>query len=385
MKILVTAPPRTGKSTLIRNVVELLNGTGVKICHGVLSTEKLDPTGSTRIGFTALLSDGRAEEFMIKTEGNRSSNLNKEVDSGADVSTEMRTYSRAVMVGPYQVLVNVIDEFVVPKLKHARDEGKKEESLIYIDEIGRAQALSPIFLATVGDIISSCAQCVLASIVHEDEDWSLPFKEDGCVWLIEVTVANRSYLPRILEAMIGNAHLYNTLPACGQQFLKDIFFELLRLEMFHAAKKLFSNTIRYIIEGRITSIDQRSDIASASEDCVFKVLGDTSQHEVRAARSRCPEADSDVLMGWWLPARRPQAATVGAVSAASEQVPNVQQHSLGQQALSLSLLSSLRCDCPLSRGTTPFEGQPQICSHVLAALIWSRMMYVAREEHIIAS
>jgi nucleoside-triphosphatase THEP1 len=340
MKILVTAPPKTGKSTLICRVIEALQKSGTKDCRGVLSTEKLDCTGITREGFTAVLSDGRSKEFMIK-------------ENHESVGHPCPESKMVAMIGTYQVKVDIIEEFVVPFLKKSEEEGNNtEDGLIYIDEIGRAQAFSSEFLATVGDIFLHSTQCVLASIVFEDEAWSQSFKAYEFVWLVEVTEENRSFLPCILEAMYTHDHLFKQLSEDGQKLVKTIFFELLELKMFNAAKKLFSNAIKYILEGKIVvqGVKTQQESGADDGDCemrCFVVKGDTNTHEVHVKENKCDREQNG-----------------------SSAPPHDFLTRTGQaNSVILCCMDRFSCDCPLFNGTAPFSGRQQVCSHIVAICI----------------
>ena len=325
MKILITAPPKTGKSTLIRHAIDALIKSGVKYCQGVLSAEKLDSAG-TRVGFTAVLGDGRSEDFMIK-----------EIygSNGANSSRNTKT------LGPYQVQIKVIEEFVVPYLKKCCAESNTDDCLIYIDEIGRAQAFSSEFLAAVDEIFLHSTQCVLASIVYEDESWSQSFKAYDSVWLVEVTEENRNFLPRILESMFSNDHLFKILSANRQKLVKSFFFELLNLTMFTAAKKLFSNVIKYILDEKIQEV-LRSEGGGRAKRC-FEVEGDTSRHGVEDHGAVRGGGDS----------------THPSASSSSQQASSTSSV--------LLLMERYSCDCPLFNSLAPFAGQDrQVCSHILA-------------------
>ena len=384
MKIIVTAPPKTGKSTLIRHVVTSLKTSGVLNCQGVLSEEKLDSTGTHRVGFTALLSNGTEALFMTK----ESCNTSQPPETAAD----------KVLVGPYVVHLNVIDKFVVPILNTSYVEGTAEKNLIYIDEIGRAQAFSGAFLTVAEDIIRYSEQCVLASIVYEDEVWSQAFKAYDCVWLVEVTLDNRSFLPRILEAMYTYHHYYKLLPESKQKLLKAIFFELLHLKMYYSAKKLFSNAIKYILEGKIKFVTAVRN--EDREGCVqhFEVIGETSRHDVKEwTGGRGREEGGDLVLTSGL--SRTTAAAVSSTSTTTAVTMALSPHPASSNAsssplspplaslcttsaLSPSVLSEastsllhgmerFSCDCPLFNGIAPFDGQQQECSHILAIVIQS--------------
>ena len=320
MKILLTAPPRTGKSTIIHKVVSILQERCNKVCCGVLSTEKLDTSGSKRIGFTAVLSDGYKAEFMTKQCYSSTKELKKEY-----------------RVGPYVVNVDVIDEILVPALRRFAAEGSSTDQLLYIDEIGRAQAHSSDFLETVNNILLQSEQCILASIVYHDEEWSRLFKELDFIWLIEVTTNNRDFLPEILVEIFLRQSLYFSLPDNTQEFIKKLFFYLIDKEMFVAAKKLFKNAIRYVVEDKVVV----GSCPDAGGSTIYNVEGDTSLHEVRNSHTFLDLETSGLN---------------------SETGVIIEDK-----------ISNFSCDCPLYNGIKPFSGRSQICSHIIAILIHDSM------------
>jgi nucleoside-triphosphatase THEP1 len=345
MKVLVTAPPGTGKSTLMRAVVDSLNKSRIKSCKGVLCVEQRDPTGTRRIGFTAVLSDGRSKDFMIKEKKKKHhTEISEEKEFSGDQESK-----EEVRVGAYVVQLNVIEEFVVPYIKSLANGSRSDNNLIFIDEIGRAQSFSSDFLNTVDDILQDPEQCVLASIVHAETEWSQPFKELDSVWLVEVTLENRDFLPPIIVSMFTNINIIQSLSECDQLFVKNMFFELLKCNMFKAAKKLLSNTIKYVLEGRI--VESREESRSGGMLSCFEVRGDTHNHVVQEIESAILVNNSNI---------------------------ECQEHANSGDGISdanpidsaLHQVDRFLCDCPLFLGLPPFAGQSQICSHILAVRLF---------------
>lgn len=171
MKVLLQAPPGTGKSTIIAAVVRKYPGA----TRGIVAREILDENGE-RTGFTSVNQVGVSRQFMFRT------------DTPGLVNVD----------GQFDVDIEAIDSFVVPEVRKALAE---HDSLVYIDEIGRAQAKSKVFVKLIQEVFRS-PQRLLASIVYEDEPWSLEFKHAPGVRLISVTTDNRDALPDELLAML---------------------------------------------------------------------------------------------------------------------------------------------------------------------------------------
>jgi nucleoside-triphosphatase THEP1 len=257
MHILLTAPPAIGKSTVIDSVVRQFPGP----TRGIVAREVLDETGK-RIGFTAFNSACQSRQFMFLDEcGNGD-------------------------VGGFHVNVHAIDEFVVPELRAALN----ENSLVYVDEIGRAQARSEAFLATLRDLMQS-SKNILASIVCEDEHWSLEFKSDHNACILQVTMSNRDALPAILSAAFKHADAYSQLTEKQKRTTLRWLKKLVAGEQFVAARKLFDNALTYITENRI-----RRTHATASGQ-IFEIEGKTRRHAIRAIADGTFECDCDLFQG----------------------------------------------------------------------------------------
>lgn len=371
----------------MREVVSSLTARDIKTCRGVLTTENRDSTGTTRVGFTARLSDGRNADFMTKKK--RLTDEKITLDRGDEAEAP------EVRVGSYVVKLNVIDELVVPFLKAIDDDFHSDGNLMYIDEIGRAQSYSSEFLQSVERILKHTSQCVLASVVMAENTWSRVFKEQESVWLIEVTLDNRDHLPKILDAMYTHSSLFNTLCDTNQGYLKAMFFDILDMKMFVTAKKLFSNTVKYVVNGNVKRVASRescsdrfdgSNGAGSTGDCdgeMYEVQGDMDNHLVHRAR-RCET--SEPRKG--LPSR--EGSDFSSVTNIIEEVDGVDCshiHGGGDKATgkdqSVPILPStcssgrvlrhmdlFSCDCPLFLGEGPFAERPQLCSHILAVCLY---------------
>lgn len=257
MKILLTAPPATGKSTIIDAVVRAFEGP----TRGVVAREILDERG-IRSGFTSFNSACESRQFMFRAN-----------DGKGDV-------------GDFRVDLQAIDDFVVPELRAALH----EPGLVYVDEIGRAQALSSAFLGVLRDLMQSDKN-ILASIVYDDEPWSMEFKANKSACIIEVTRSNRDALPGIVLAAFENTNAYSRLSAQQKQATCQWLKKLVAEEQFVAARKLFDNALTYITENRI-----RPKHASAG-DQVFEIEGKTRTHAIRATSDGTFECDCDLSQG----------------------------------------------------------------------------------------
>lgn len=99
----------------------------------------------------------------------------------------------------YNIDVNVIDEFMT----HPLLEGlKNKDGLIFIDEIGRAESYSQKFMDTVREIFNSNVDFV-ATVVFDDEPWSMEFKNHPDVTLITLTQENRDLVAETLSKYLS--------------------------------------------------------------------------------------------------------------------------------------------------------------------------------------
>jgi nucleoside-triphosphatase THEP1 len=289
VKILLTAAPASGKTTTLQRAldskfIQSLSPVGI-LCNEI----RLD---GKRYGFEAKLSTGEVRQFMQK-----------------DGISEMNSFT--ARVGSYVVDVDVVDQFIVPELEKSFGGGSQ---LIYIDEIGRAQAKSDRFLSTVRRIFESDGN-VLATIVLEDYDWNIEFKQHPRAIILQVDDENRNSLPKIITAIIQFSPYLDRLSEKMRNFMNTLLLNLLSRHQYNAAKKLFDCSLVYVLDSRI----KPEIISAAPNRLYFTVFGKTNTHSV------CYNVDSDICT----------------------------------------------CDCDLSKGLGQFsESGPEVCSHELSVRIW---------------
>ncbi len=165
--ILLTGKPGSGKTTLIRRVLECLS-TPV----GGFYTQEIRE-GSTRMGFEIVTLDGRRATM-----------------AHVDIGGPHR-------VGRYGVDVGAIDELAVGAVRAAL----ARRELVVIDEIGPMEILSARFRQVVRQALDSESP-VLGSIVQRSMPFTDPIKATPGVRVLEVTPHNRdALLPRILAML----------------------------------------------------------------------------------------------------------------------------------------------------------------------------------------
>lgn len=241
MKILLTGKPGVGKSSILKKVAADLKMQK----YGIVAKEIKNGQGR-RIGFEAISIDGKNRVFAHKS-----------------------SFKTEFAVGEYYVDVEAINGFVVPELKKGLG---KDNSVVFIDEIGRMQSFSAEFLKIIRDLFASGSN-LLAAIVLEDEPWSLKFKKHPGVILIEVNTENREYLEEILEDAFSNTESYNKLSSRRQEFVNKLFNEFVVQNKFIQAKKLLKNAIVYVAQERAGKIFENSELVE------YSVSGKTNKHK----------------------------------------------------------------------------------------------------------
>ena len=172
--ILLTALPRTGKSTAIHKIIQML---GNKNCGGFY-TEEIRENGE-RVG------------FRIKTLSGKEGLL-----SHVNIESEYR-------ISRYGVDLATFEDICLDELRKAiNDENIK---YIIIDEIGPMQLFSEGYKKMLLDLLKSKKQ-VIGTIFMNSYEWLDDFKKQSGIELIEVTKENRNKLPlKIVATVTKNA------------------------------------------------------------------------------------------------------------------------------------------------------------------------------------
>jgi len=159
MKILLSGPPTSGKSTLIAKAVEFIRANNVKV-GGIVTPEIRK--NDIRVGFKVV--------DLIT--------LKERIFASIDIKSNYR-------VGKYFVDVNLFESIAIPALENA----EKESDIIVIDEIGRMELFSKKFEETVKKILNG-AKPVLA-VVHRN--YLEEYKTYGKVYWLEREEWNEIY------------------------------------------------------------------------------------------------------------------------------------------------------------------------------------------------
>lgn len=161
--ILLTAPPRTGKSTAIHKIIQML---GMKNCGGFY-TEEIRENGE-RVG------------FRIKTLSGKTGIL-----SHVNIKSKYK-------ISRYGVDLAAFEDICLEELRKAIN--NENIKYIIIDEIGPMQLFSEDYKKLLLELLKSKKQ-VIGTIFMSPYEWLDEFKKQDGIELIEVTFDNRDIIP----------------------------------------------------------------------------------------------------------------------------------------------------------------------------------------------
>ena len=171
-KILITGPPKIGKSTLIKNLIEYFKSQNLTV-DGFLTPE-LRIKGK-RIGFL-LERIGEKEKVILAKKSN---------------------YKSKQKLGSYNVFLDDFEDFI-EFLDHLKSE---TIDLIIIDEIGKMELFSEKFGSILKNLFTSRKSIIATiglQINHDIKDWLLSRKE------ITLYTINRENRQEIFIQIVNN-------------------------------------------------------------------------------------------------------------------------------------------------------------------------------------
>ena len=136
LKILITGPPRCGKTTLVSQISIQLKKMNIKI-FGFITTEV--KKGQKRIGFRAI-------------------DINSKYECWLSRKTNKKTQ---YMVGSYNVFIGEFEQFLEKSFENFSIDNSN--NLIIIDEIGKMELYSKKFISLISEIFKS-NNSILATI-----------------------------------------------------------------------------------------------------------------------------------------------------------------------------------------------------------------------------
>ena len=254
MKILLYGKPGVGKTTLLTRFIAQFDGES----DGFFTRRMRDQNG-VNWGFEVVTLQGDSRILAHKSLIN----------------------SPYIIGSGHHVDVGVIDHFIVPKLIQSFAPSK----VIIIDEIGRMEALSPRFIETVSKVLGTNL-AVLGTIVNENEEWSLQFKENKECILVEVTEVNRDKLIELLLLVFGGRELFNKLKDEQKAIFRLLLSEYFKTNSEIQIKKLYRNALPYLLAGQINKVG----------DSRFVVTGNNGDHQVFFS-DKTIECDCELFKG----------------------------------------------------------------------------------------
>jgi len=161
--ILLTGPPRCGKSTLIQKIVQR----GGRPMTGFFTSEIRDQ--GERVGFAVTSLDG-----------------------GNGTLAHIR-FRGPVRVGKYGVNIQEFERIAIPSMRPSQP-----DQIIVIDEIGKMECLSRIFKETLLQVLDSDHRTI-STIALKADPFIRHIKERKDVTLILLTEKNRDQLVDLLS------------------------------------------------------------------------------------------------------------------------------------------------------------------------------------------
>jgi nucleoside-triphosphatase THEP1 len=165
--ILITGPPRCGKSTLIEKLIPKIE----KPMTGFFTREMRE--GGKRVGFSIVTLDGK--QGILAHEGSKSE----------------------IRVGKYGVNLDSLDLIAVPSMIPS-----KPDQIVILDEIGRMECFSRRFRDTLIRVLDS-SNSVIGTVAFRGIPFIETIKKRPDVMLVTVNEKNRDSLVDSLSGQIS--------------------------------------------------------------------------------------------------------------------------------------------------------------------------------------
>ena len=169
--ILLTAEPKTGKTTALMKIINML---GKDNCRGFY-TEEIKENGE-RVGFSITTLSGKTGILSHV----RSDSLQR--------------------IGRYGVNVEEFENICVRELEDVIEDEKTK--YIIIDEIGPMEVLSARYRELLIRLLTS-NKTVIGAIFKSSHEWLDEFKKNNNIEIIEVTVDNRDSIPMAIVSRLN--------------------------------------------------------------------------------------------------------------------------------------------------------------------------------------
>ena len=186
----LTAPPKMGKSTAIKKIINML---GAKNCCGFYTKE--------------IIEDGKRVGFKIVTLSGKEGIL-------ADVS-----YDGEHIIGKYGVNLKEFEKVALTELESIINADSNK--YVIIDEIGPMQLFSDKYKELLLKIASTDKK-IIGTAFYESYDWLDDFKKLDNVELIEINEMNRNDIPmEVVEKISKDDSLFQTKIQKAKKYVLD--------------------------------------------------------------------------------------------------------------------------------------------------------------------
>jgi nucleoside-triphosphatase THEP1 len=249
MKILLTGPPKSGKTTLLANLLD-----AVPSKRGLVAKE-IRVQGE-RIGFDLVDNTSRTAPL---------SRIGKPTP---------------YPVSRYFVDVEALDNFIEPLFSF------EPHQLLYIDEIGQMQLYSSRFKELLNAYLDASNDFLgtITSVYQNEFVEGIRSRKD--ILLCVITPDNRTELEQGLTFALRHRDMIAALPSAAQQTIIEMGAHYLHGNSYTSFKKLFKNALPYIAQGKIER-----------EAGGFLVEGNTNNHHVKIADNGVMACDCDFFNG----------------------------------------------------------------------------------------
>lgn len=250
MKILITGLPKSGKSTLLKKVVD-------KIPDKIgFYAQEITENGA-RTGFEAVSNNGHRTTLA-------STNIKSKIN-----------------VSRYGVDIEGFESF----LKNLPE--PKTSQVIYIDEIGQMQLYSSDFkeLVSIWLKLNNTFIGTISKIYNDEFTDSL--RNRSGIAFIELTQDNRTHISNALVSLASNIAFLDKLNPQQSNLLTQLVNKYSENNSYIQLAKLFNNSLIYLNRNRIDQI-------SANE---YSVKGNTNDHIVTINDNKQPTCDCNLFNG----------------------------------------------------------------------------------------
>ena len=186
----LTAPPKTGKSTAIKKIINML---GTKNCCGFYTKEMIED--GQRVGFKIVTLSGK-EGILARV-----------------------SYDGEYIIGKYGVNLKEFEKLALTELENIIN--ADDNKYVIIDEIGPMQLFSNKYKELLLKIASTDRK-IIGTAFYDSYDWLDDFKKLDNVELIEINEMNRNDIPmEVVEKISKDDSLFQTKIKKAKKYVLD--------------------------------------------------------------------------------------------------------------------------------------------------------------------